>query len=416
MPLVTDEAAEEPVVTSAPELRPRPVNVAYQDNVINTKEVDHSSLLTFISGSSWTVNYYGQVLGIDQVGITLQLDQSGVYQQYRKIVGLEFKSQGGLSQDQDPETKLFTVTGTSNIYPSIKPNVGDMFVADVGDGRSAVFTLSTTKRLSIYQESGYEVSYTLVGYSTESLMSNLESKVVETSYFNKEGLKNGTKAFLKKEEVVQLESVKVLLERLTGAYTRRYWDKEFNTILYTDIKGRRVYDHFLVTFLKKLPLPWSKAPAELNCNGIDEFDCPTLWDTLISGDRYSYDNVEYMQEVYPSRLSQFPVLGGIAWSTMELTRIPMVGKLPVELPPETPFEGDYHVSTLDKHYALSSWYYNDHEDGMSKLERYLMMWFKGKSLETTEIIRLAEDVHNWDDLSQFYQTPILLVLLQSLEM
>lgn len=414
MSIVTDEPAEEELAP-VESLRPRPARKNYQDNVINTKEVDHSSLLTFISGSSWTVNHYGQVLGQDQVGIAQQTDQSNVYQQYIETIGLELKVQSPLSVDQDPETKLFEVTGTSNIYPSIKPNNGDMLIADVGDGRSAIFTMTSTKRLSIYEESGYEVNYKLVDYSTELLVADLKSKVVETRYFNKEGLRNGSEAFLTKEDTIQLQSVKSLLGSLTGAYTRRYWDREFNTLILKNSTGKRIYDHFLVSFIKKLPLPWDRTVTGLNCNGIEFFDLPTIWDTLLTGNRNYVDNSEYMNEVSTKSLSQFPALGGLAWSTLELARVPMVGKLVILPMPETPSELSHHPSTLDGHYALSSWYYNDQEDGMSKLERYLMMWFDGKSIETTDIIKIAEEVHTWDDMSQFYQTPIVLALLLSLE-
>lgn len=414
MAIVTDDEPQEPIKKTTP-LREREVPKPYQDNVIDTKVIDHSSILTFISGSSWTVNYYCQVLGRDQVGLTQDSDQSNVYQQYKEVIGFELRVQSELSQDQDTETKLFTVVGTSNIYPSLTPNVGDMFVADVGDGRSANFTITSTRRLSIYEESGYEINYKLVDYTTEELLNDLKSKVQETTYFNKEGLRKGAEAFLTKEAIVQQESVKELVERLTGAYVRRFWDKEFETIVLREENGYRIYDHFLIEFFKILDVPWRKIPTGLNCNGIEDFDNPTIWTTMIEGSRWFVDSVEYMEQVNPQSFSQLPALGGIAWSSMERARIPKPGKLPVLPLPEEPCTLNHHPSTLTGHYVLSSWYYNEQPDGMSKLERLLMMWFEGKSLETTELIEIAKDVHRWDTYSQFYQTPIVLTLLLSLE-
>ena len=411
---VTSNAPEEPIEEKKP-LRAREVPKKYQDNVIDSKEIDHSSLLTFISGSSWTVNWYSQVLGLDQVGSSQDVEQSEVYQQYKEIKNFELKVQSALSSDQDPESKLFEVTGTSHLYPSIVANTGDMFVADVGDGRSAIFTVTSTQRLSIYRESGYEVSYVLTSYSTEAMMSDLVSKVIESTYFNKEGLRKGSDAFITSEQVIEQESIKELLERLTGAYSRRFWDKEFNTLVYNTEPHRRVYDHFFVDFVARLDLPWGEIPSGLNVNGIEFYDNPTIWTTLLEGNRWFTDLIEYMEEVLPSTLSQTPAMGGVAWSTMELVRRPLIGKLPVEPIPDTPTDVDYHPSTMEGHYVLSSWYYNDQLDGMSKLERYLMMWFDGKSLDTTDIIRLAKEAHEWDDLSQFYQIPIIMVLLLSLE-
>tara|TARA_B100001057_G_scaffold463613_1_gene517923 strand:+ start:141150 stop:142397 length:1248 start_codon:yes stop_codon:yes gene_type:complete len=414
MPLVTEEEAVEPIAQEQP-LRPRETPKNYQDNVVDTKEVDHSSLLTYVSGSSWTVNYYSQILGKDQVGVTQQVDQNGVYQQYKEIKNFELKVQSSLSQDQDPETKVFEVVGTSNLYPSIIANTGDMFIADVGDGRSAIFTVTSTRRLTIYREAGFEINYKLVNYTTAERMTDLIGKVVESVFFNKEGLRKGANAFETASELVERQSVAELIERLTGSYTRRFWCDEFNTIVFRNENDDRIYDPFLVDFMKKLDVPWVKIPTSLNCNGIESLDEPTIWTTMVEGNTWFPDLIEWMEEVYPSTLSQLPTMGGIAWTTMELVRVPMVGKLPAEPVPPVPVDADYHPTDLEKHYVLSSWYYNKQPDGMSKLERYLSMWFENKSLDTTEIIRLAKEAPTWDTLSQFYQIPIILTLLLSLE-
>lgn len=409
---VTDKEAVETVKPMAP-LRPREEPKRYQDNVIDSTVVDYSSLLTYISGSSWTVNYYGQVLGADQVGSQQSVDTSGVNQQYRRLVGFELKVQDPWSPEQDEETKLFTATGTSHIYPSIRPVKGDMFVADIGDGRSAIFTLTKVRQLSIYEEAGFAVDYVLKNWSTEELMSDLDGKVVETQYFDKEGLQKGDKAFLTSEEVVSRDEVEKLLEKLTGVYRRKFWDKEFNTVLW-NYNGRRVYDHFVVKFLRKLDLRWTQIPQGLNCSGIDKYSNPTIWDNMVSGDRYCYDTVEIMELEAPRSISQLPMLGGLGWSTIELTYSPTEVKLATPTTPDEDCLLDVHPVIAGEGYVLSPFWYSDDTKGMSKLERYLAMWFEGKSLETTELVNIAKNVNDWDDITQFYLTPIVLALLMSL--
>lgn len=412
MSWVTEDEAVEPTEPMQP-LRPKEEPKRYQSNVVDSSVVDYSSLLTYISGSSWTVNYYGQVLGADQVGSQQSTDTSGVHQQYKLIVGFELKVQTPWNPEQDEKTKLFTATGESHIYPSIRPVEGDMFVADIGDGRSAIFTLTSVRQLSIYQEAGFAVEYVLKNWSTEELMDDLASKVVETQFFNKEGLQKGEDAFLTSEEVVSRQEVQKLLEKLTGVYRRKFWDREFNTVLWTHEK-RRVYDHFVVKFLRILDLRWAMMPTALNCSGIDKYSKPTIWDNMYSNDRYCYDTVEIMELEPPRSLSQLPMLGGLGWSTMELTYSPTEVML---ARPEEPTEDcldDYHPVKVGESYVLSPYWYHDMPKGMSKLERYLAMWFEGKSLETTEIVRIAESINEWDELSQFYLTPIVLALLLSL--
>ena len=61
------------------------------------------------------------------------------------------------------------VNGTADVYPFIIPNVGDMFAADVGDGKEGVFTITSTEKKSLLKEAVYTIEYTLLYYSNSDL-------------------------------------------------------------------------------------------------------------------------------------------------------------------------------------------------------------------------------------------------------
>ena len=63
----------------------------YRGVTVDTRYVPQSALLTHLEGSSWTVNYYSQVLGEDNAVEGQNVTREAIYQQYRLIKGFEFK-------------------------------------------------------------------------------------------------------------------------------------------------------------------------------------------------------------------------------------------------------------------------------------------------------------------------------------
>jgi hypothetical protein len=134
----------------------------YRHSLIDAKITPLSSLLVHIEGSSWTTDYYSQILGVDEELSPFQPNQPSVYQQYLLVKKYELKLQGSLSISQDPETTAMTVTGNATLYPYLKPNYGDMFIADIGDGRAGMFVVNQppTKK-TILKETCWEISFEL---------------------------------------------------------------------------------------------------------------------------------------------------------------------------------------------------------------------------------------------------------------
>ena len=68
------------------------------------------------------------------------------------------KVNGELSQDQNSEDGSFTVTGSATTLPGLTPITGDMFTADVGDGRVGLFTITSSRRMSMLRDTVYGLS------------------------------------------------------------------------------------------------------------------------------------------------------------------------------------------------------------------------------------------------------------------
>jgi hypothetical protein len=180
MPIATDNEDQEILISIDPPVQVNSISITDSSNesiAVDNRDTPRINLLTHIVGSSWVVDYYSQVLNTNSQLSGQQLSVSAVYQQYKKINNLEIKVTSALTSSQD-EQKNMSVTGEATLFPFIIPNDGDMFIADIGNGKKAVFTITRTTKLSIYKQACYTISYVL---DSESLIKidDLNAKVVE---------------------------------------------------------------------------------------------------------------------------------------------------------------------------------------------------------------------------------------------
>ncbi|TXI10407.1 MAG: hypothetical protein E6Q68_08325, partial [Polynucleobacter sp.] len=248
MPLVTKQTAavskEVPVVPVIAEPTYKGITV---DNSITPRE----NLLVHIAGSAWIVNYYSQVINanVNTEGQNVTMDP--VYQQYTKIHDYEMRVNSPLSYSQDNVTKVSTYTGSATLYPGLKPNRGDMFIADMGDGSAGLFTVISTEKMSYFKDATYKVDYTLVSPVTPDRVADLDNKAVKTVWFKKEQIEQGGTPFLVRDEAESLSRLKSDYKSLIGTYYKEFFNKEFSTLI---VPGQSVsvYDHHLVRFCSSL--------------------------------------------------------------------------------------------------------------------------------------------------------------------
>ena len=179
-----------------PQIEPK----EHKSVVVDTKYTPLSNLIVHVEGAKWKVDYYKQVLDRDSSLAGHNPTKQAPYQQYHCIHEYILKVSSPLSTTQEDETKAMRVTGSATCYPPLVANVGDMFVADIGDGRSGIFQITNSEKKSIFKESVYEINYALVDYATGDRLNDLNKKVVKDSYFLMDYLEHGQNPLLSNEE------------------------------------------------------------------------------------------------------------------------------------------------------------------------------------------------------------------------
>jgi len=448
MPIINDSPSAPPTP------QPNPIKVApvsYQGVAQDTRYTPLRSLLTHVEGSSWTVSYYSQVLARDNAVAMQNLDRDAVFQQYKHITNFELKVTTPITPPtQDQNVKALTITGQSNVYPcGVIPNEDDIFVAELLNGRSAVFRVTLSEQRSIYEEAGWIIDYILIDWLSDDRLQDLTEKTVEELVYVSDFLTYGQNPLIAKSEYVQLQQLDSLYDEIAKDYFRRFVSNEYRTLL---LPGQTfpIYDPFLTKAVLSVfgsqDSQLVKYVRELNVSDDDSLKTPTIWDALIAKkpfrlktaatkmglmssatftrdpmmDSVRYSGVKYV--VYPRdpqrseddiRILKDKTLSD--WQIQSVsTRETDLGKLITitELPglPQRDVPG---INRFNDYYVFSESFYKNWNVGLSALEIQAKRFLNDYALDIPALLELTLTCSNWGPLDQFYQIPVLLILIRS---
>jgi hypothetical protein len=436
MPLVTDlpGAPEEPIETITEIAKPE-----WQDIIVDTTYDPDSTILVNIEGSPWTVDYFSQVLNSDSALSGQSVNREAIYQQYAKINSMILKVTTPLAQTQDDETKAMVVTGAANVYPFLIPNAGDMFLADIGDGREAVFQITNSERKTIFKNTCYSIEYMLIDYATDLRKGDLLSKVVKEYFYVNSYLMYGRNPLVTKEEWINMTALGEIRTLLTNEYFDHFSSTEYKTLMLPD-QTHPTYDPFLMKNITKFFSNKDSFKIRmnriLNCDGDEGTLSPTIWDAMVKRDARVTRRMAKQVGVVPvSTFPWDPVFEGIYYSGFSYVVYPTDPVYGIDKPtymtrkqvrPNVlkPSKIPSIIGTLDgvalitpvltdTYYIFSEAFYTQTSPGQSVLELCVWDYLSHKAIETHKLVALANDVDNWGEMERFYFIPFILILIKA---
>lgn len=239
-----------PIVVNTPETIQEPSKSIFTSLV---PESTVTSLLKYIEGYPWSINYYGQLLNVNNTLENFDPTTPNLTQPYYCVSDMVIQVSSPLNSNYDATTGVTTVNGSAVMPYKITPNVGDVFIAKVDNGEDAIFIISTVSRKTYRKDTLYEVSYNLYAYTSAnpSFVPTLGQRVQDTYFFNKD-----TDFF--NRDVLIKPSVKEAIDRL-NTFLRESQDHYFSTFAQKETggitvpgMGNAVYDPLLINFISKI--------------------------------------------------------------------------------------------------------------------------------------------------------------------
>ena len=430
----------------------------YRGRIVDTRYVSEKNLLINIEGSRWIVDYYSQVLNDDNAVGGLVPGKLATYQQARLIKELELKVTSPLSASQETTDKAMIVNGAANMYPCIVPNVGDNFVADIGDGRQGIFQITHSERKTIFKDTAYAVEYQLIDYADSGRYEDMDSKVVQTLHFVRDFMAYGQDPLIEEDEYEQVRSLKREYATIVNAWLRQFSSNEYRCILMPK-QELSSYDHFVAKaaqcFFTAADNELMRYNRVLNCSEDPRMQVKTLWDSLTDRTTDYFGDMATKVALTKAQLfARNPVFDGIRFSGINSVVYPIDGALTVDqdyrdrekpiatfIKPEDGYVGnlfkDLNLSGFeaykpyespditakslpdivyclnDDYYVFSKEFYLQESILKSKLEVETMLYLERKEQNISTLLRIAKKYKGWSHLDKFYQGPVLLVLINA---
>lgn len=417
---------------------------------VDLKLAPMPSLMSHISGAPWGINsYYSQVLTKDSEIAGLQATSSAPYQSYSKIQNLVIYVSTPLASIQDDTTKAMKVSGTAMLLPFVIPNEGDMFTADIDQGRIALFRITQTTKKSIFKESVYEISYDL-DTTDAAKITALETRSIRTLYYRSDYLTVGKNPIITSSDFDALASLSAVFPKMAKHYMKLFFSKEYSTLMVPH-QSIKVCDYFLLRFIAQL-LTHADATEMVflrmpNVTEAEVMSSMTLWDALLYRDpellnqcwkRAGLMSVNYFQKDPLLMSIAYSGIDRVVWPYDPLTTtdssngISMATQMASGYTPSFPTGVPVNANafiytenlrgvtaadaipavTADDYYVLTQNFWLK-LPGQTQFESTVWSYLTHGNVDAQQLLDLSKLYHQWGILEQFYYMPIVMLLIKS---
>lgn len=171
---------------------------SYQHSIIESRYIPHTSMLSQVPGQPTLCEYYRGSYGRDEEQHGFQPESIETYQSYKRVHNLIYKQDSGNGNfNFNPENRESEHTIAGYLLFDLTPNIGDLLIKDIGDGRAGLYVLHNQPEIrTIAADKCYYFEATLTAIVNKAIMDNLNSKVIEELYYSKDSHIGGGNAVL----------------------------------------------------------------------------------------------------------------------------------------------------------------------------------------------------------------------------
>lgn len=358
----------------------------------NGSTVESSAFLAYIQGNTITCTYYHRLNNLTEqeaaeIDFSYMLHDNHV--SYLKIKNFQFKMQGDMQYEYNKDDTASAITGEATFFPYFCPNVGDVFLYAMHDGKVGLFVISDPpNRLSIKQATVHTAPFYWMNDLEEDWLERLEARVEDEATFDLDTYLTTKGALLTDADA----DLKNQADRALALLQRYYNETFYDRLLYRSyVNTHDVYDPYLVEFVRSIfdrkYMPGY--PDQLKPD--PKFWKLSFWEKLL-------DPEMVPDEIMVDRC--FMPLDEIGYRTVHVTAL--AEHLYVELEKGAPFCYPF--------FAIPTVY--DKYD--TTIPMQITLYFQQGKVRPKVLLQLAKDVLTMERCARFYYIPIIVFLLKRL--
>lgn len=420
----------------------------------NVPESKINSLLKYVEGYPWTVNYYGQILNTNNTTEHFDPSTPNLTQPYYKVSGMIIQVSSPLSSAYDQATGITTVTGSALMPFKIVPNVGDIFLAQVDSGEDAIFHIVAVTRKTHRKDSLYEVDYNLHSYQSDQpeFITTLEKRINETYFFNKDTNYFNRDALLKPSVKEAIDRLKQFMVESKAYYFQTFVQARTGSLLVPGLENT-VYDPLVTNFIAKT--------VDYNTINEGRYFRPTftssdleqysIFDCLVTKSPPHYNTVNRTYNFVSSRALPIRArLGTLSHTGVQHILYPtdphrnhishVQPYLPTDYISTVKNSKNYHLTSnrviqtsnnnqvydkpllhelfVDDYYVVSENFYRYLEDSnayndISYIELLVAKFVTSQAIAKEDLAIAVETYRNWSLLHMYYLLPVMWLMIQA---
>lgn len=316
---------------------------------------------------------------------------------YLRINNFEITLRGPLQWIYDKDKGEGNAVGQALAYSCFDPMKGDFFLGAAGDGKLALYRVSTVDPLSWRNQHMTEFGFYFFSYVDAGNLQFLQAATRRTAWFDKRSYLGGTAVLLEEDYYKDLVDLRRFRKILPQYYFRKFFDRGLNSFIRPD----GVYDPYVVKYMASACSlrDVMDRPQQLYRDTDMKYD-DTIWARL------NDDDVTVIDDLNPYFTESF-----VRGKGNNIMLTPLVNSSVVTSLSQHEFQMNPDVSR--GFYVLSDKFYNNDYDHMNELEQLVWMTIKTRVLSNTSNL-LANYVRPYmtmDRVRAFYEIPLYLRLI-----
>lgn len=407
----------------------------YDSTVRQYDTEDDYSVLQYMEGSKWTVNYYNQNLGQSDSGQLLDPANPPVLRPMTKVENFVLYVTSNMS-----EARYEGMSGEALFFAGdLRPYVGDNFIVPILNKNLGIFQITSVELKSYVSKNIYNINFEifLIGDIPEanSFITNLESSVNRIYYYNSDFLKSKSSVLLTEIETTRKKKASEALEYISKNWLREFRDHQTNLLMVKKQSKKIIDINIEKFFLKQINIDnYHMNPVTINTTYSPfggSLDRDTIMDLLLNKTMIKLDDVaRNVVGLNGSGAIDVDLRGGdLSFLGFDRIIFPYTDDSmlldialytcysPLEfVDVENAYTGVDLPDLVDlfsknKYLFSDDFYSNIRSDELTSIEVLLLDYIDGVELDLDLLFNLIDTVNKWSLLQKFFFMPFLYLLV-----
>jgi hypothetical protein len=334
-------------------------------------------------------------------------------QKYKRIKNLVLYVDSGLDNVTPEE-----ISGEAVVNSGFLPNVNDVFVADLANGRRCMMVITDVAARHYNLHDVFNITYSFFAFADTSveLFNNVEYKTIVRYNYNADFISLGGSPLILEEEYEKKIDLSHHYKRLMRNYLSDFLDKDSGYLLVPADK-LKIVDPYITRFILSIvdvnDVSDYTRITSLDFSGYESVT--TIWNVILERDITMLSEIDTINLINPATTFISYFKRNIGYTGLDYVYYKKTFSDVNQVTFLDQNRGDVKLSTIVPNTSgrvFSDYFYKGDLHNCTDFEIMLYGFLNGDYVSLEKIDALLSDYSGWSDYKRFYLTPILVIFMK----